>query len=91
MVAATVVTSFGSGYPPGCTTEASGFSLAFGRALKDRVGSWDRWLGRLDYGIAAPFRQDVPGFTEVHLVGIFGGGAWTGARRYRPAAYGCTR
>jgi hypothetical protein len=51
----------------------SGFSLSFGRALTNRVGGRDRRLGRLDYGIAAAFGEDVPCFTEVHFVGFLGG------------------
>src|SRR5690348_3714574 len=73
MVAAIVVTSFGTSPLPGCTTAVSGFSLSFGRALKNGVGGGSWRFGWLDDGVAASFGEDVPGFAEVHFVGFFGG------------------
>src|SRR5690348_8634029 len=73
MVAAMVVTSLGTGHLPECTTTLSGFSLSFGRALKNGVGGGDWWFGRLDHRISAPFGQDVPGLAEVHFAGFLRG------------------
>ncbi len=72
MVAAIVVTSLGAVHLPGCPTAVSGFSLSFGRALKNSVSGGDWRFGWLDDGIAAAFGKDVPGFAEVHFVGFFG-------------------
>src|SRR5262245_51921999 len=55
-------TSLNTGYLPECTTEVSGFSLSLGSPLQYCVRGWDRRLGRLDDGVAAAFRQHVPGF-----------------------------
>jgi hypothetical protein len=51
----------------------SGFSLSFGRALKNLVGGRDRWLRWLDNSVAAPFGEEVPGLAEIHFVGLLGG------------------
>ncbi len=40
----------------------SGFSLSFGRALKNGIGGGDWRFGWLDDRIAAAFGENVPGF-----------------------------
>jgi len=53
----------------------SGFRFSLSSALHHGARGWDGRLGRLDDGVAAPFRQHVPGFAKVHLVGFLGGNA----------------
>jgi hypothetical protein len=49
------------------------FGFSFGRPLKYSLGGRDGRFGRLDDGVTAAFGQDIPGWTEVHLVWVFGG------------------
>src|SRR5215510_5465949 len=73
VIVAVMSTSLDTGCLPECTTEVSGFSFSLGSALQHGARGWDGRLGRLDDCIAAPFGQDVPGFAQIHLAGLFGG------------------